>query len=146
MTMANVFIMPVKIDVTADKAVLVYKNLLNIWLPKSQIIMEDGYVYAMASWLYFKKKEHFKKTSFKTIEESKQYLKQEKEIEEMMENDPTLYRCEHCGCLFRSETYERLCVNCDINYSIALGKTKKFGTMSSKEKDDALVRGIIHKP
>jgi hypothetical protein len=141
--MANVIIKPVLIDRETEKAVLVFQGM---WLPKSQVVIRRGCVVALAGWLYVKHKKCFIYANCKTVEELEEWMDYEEEVAKMMAADPTVYRCERCGCLFRSETHQRMCQNCNLDYSIALGHTAKFGTMSAKEQCDAAIRGIIHKP
>ncbi|MDR2704342.1 MAG: hypothetical protein LBC02_01055 [Planctomycetaceae bacterium] len=143
--MKNVIIYPVKIDHETEKAVSVFGY---IWLPKSQIVTGHGCVLALAAWLFHKYKPSFMRSDCKTMEELEEWIQYEKEIRQKMKQDPSLCRCSRCGGLFRTDDGSRpeMCLNCDIDYSISLGHTAKFGNMSVTEKSDALARGIIHKP
>jgi hypothetical protein len=142
--MANILIRPVIVTHETEKAVLVFDEL---WLPKSHIVIKNGYVFALAGWLYQKHKKMFKYANHQTMEELEEWLEKEKKIAQMLADDPTLCRCSRCGCLFRTADgrHYDMCCDCDVDYSIHLGHAAKFG-MTSKEESDAAIRGIIHKP
>ncbi|MDR2115847.1 MAG: hypothetical protein LBP87_05645 [Planctomycetaceae bacterium] len=143
--MANILILPLTITHETEKAVLIVGDI-SIWLPKSQITIRRGYVFAVAGWLYKKYKPYFRYANDKTIEELEEWLENEIEVAKLMAKDPTLRRCVRCGCLFHGGWLQDRCSNCDVDYTIALGHSAKFGAMSSRETHDAAMRGIIHTP
>lgn len=144
----SVIVKPVKIDHETEKAVLVFSHCDPLWLPKTQIVILRNCVVSVASWLFLKNKNCFRRSVCTTVEELEQWWDMEDRIAAMMKDDPTIQRCEHCGHLFRSEKHLRLCENCDIDHTINLQHTIHTGggAINRDQLREAALRGLVAIP
>jgi hypothetical protein len=142
--MNNIIIEPVIIEHETDKAVLL-SSLYGLWLPKAHIVIKRKCVVSVASWLFFKYKEYLTRTKFKTIEELEEWWDYENKILKIMATDKTLQRCKRCGSLFRCETHQRYCENCNVDHAINLQHSAKFG-FAKNQMREAAHYGIAYEP
>jgi NADH pyrophosphatase NudC (nudix superfamily) len=102
-----VLIQPCPISKQTGKAVQILGQL---WLPKSQTVIKDNYVFGISAWLLEKYSHFLEKSKYKTIEEVEFY----EQMMEKMKTDKTLRQCKRCGCYFHDTMgeYHRLCTDC----------------------------------
>ena len=104
---SSVLIEPCSMSNETGKAVQILGQL---WLPKSQTVIKDNYVFGISGWLLNKYSHFLVPSKYKTIEE----LEFHEKMEEKMKIDKTLRQCKRCGCYFHDspEEFHRFCTEC----------------------------------